>query len=298
MFHLTSAIQVTRFVAALAVAVGLGVTPLPASALEKTRAFGTAQSGEAENVLPQQLENVGITENLGGKVDLNLAFTNEAGERVALGDYFRRGKPVMLSLAYYSCPNLCNYHLNGVKDALRNMNWTTGTEFEYVVVSIDSKETPKLAADKKANYVKAYGRPGAEKGWHFLVGDEASIQALAQQVGFKYSWDEKGQQWAHSAAAIVLTPAGEISRYLFGIVFDAQTMRLSLVEAGQGNVGSLVDRLILYCFHYDPKASKYTLYAMNVMRGGAILVVLVIFAFLLPFWLRQRRQGGSLQGEV
>lgn len=289
--------SLTRLATVLAIfGVVAGVTVGPVVSL--ARNMGTQETGNAENVLPHQLEDVGITEKLGGQVDLDLPFLNEAGERVTLGDYFRRGKPVMLSLAYYSCPNLCNYHLNGVKDALRDMNWTTGTEFEYVVVSIDPKETPQLAADKKANYMKAYGRVGAEKGWHFLVGDEASVKALADQVGFKYRWDEQGQQWAHSAAAIVLTPSGEISRYLFGIMFDAQTMRLSLVEASRGMVGSVIDRLILYCFHYDPKASKYTLYAMNVMRGGAILVVLVIAAFLLPFWFRQRRQGQSLQGEV
>jgi protein SCO1/2 len=146
--------------------------------------------------------------------------------------------------------------------------------------------------------MKAYGRAGGEKGWHFLVGDEASIQKLTSQVGFKYRWDEEGKQWAHSAAAIVLTPGGEISRYLYGIMFDPQTVRLSLVEAAKGQVGSIVDRLILFCFHYDPKASKYTLYAMNVMRGGAVLIVLVLGAFLFPFWRRQRRAVQSLQGEV
>lgn len=255
------------------------------------RDMGAPKAGGAENVLPHQLENVGITEKPGARIDPSLVFTNEAGEKVTLGDYFKRGKPVMLSLAYYNCPNLCNYHLNGVKDALREMNWTPGNEFEYLVVSIDAKETPDLAADKKANYMKAYGRVGAEKGWHFLVGEQASIDALADSVGFKFRWDEEGKQWAHSAAAIILTPSGEISRYLFGVYFEPQTMRLSLVEAGQGNVGSLVDKLILYCFHYDPKASKYTLYAMNVMRGGAILIVLALLAFMTPFWLRQRRTG-------
>ncbi len=272
------------------------------------RDVGGPDAGETVNVLPHQLEGVGITEKLGARVDMGLVFTNEAGEKVTLGDYFRRGKPVMLSLAYYSCPNLCNYHLNGVKDALREMNWTLGKEFEYVVVSIDPAETPKLAAEKKANYLKAYGRVGAENGWHFLVGEEASVRALADQVGFQYRWDEESRQWAHSAAAIILTPSGDISRYLFGIHFEPQTMRLSLVEAGQGNVGSLVDKLILYCFHYDPKASKYTLYAMNVMRGGAALVVLVLLAFMTPFWLRQRRsnaqsllraqRAGIEQGEI
>lgn len=252
----------------------------------------------APNEVPRPLRDVGISEHLGSKVDLTLRFRDETGREVALGEYFNPARPVLLSLAYYSCPNLCNFHLNGMTDGLKQMNWTIGREFQYVVVSIDPKETSAVASAKKANYLKAYGRLEAAKGWHFLTGDEAAVRALAKQIGFNYHWDEESQQWAHSAAAYVLTPNGEISRYLYGIVFDPQTVRLSLVEASNGLVGSLVDRLILYCFHYDPKASKYTLFAFNVMRGGAILIALVLVAFLLPFWRRQRKEARGLQGEV
>lgn len=289
-----------RYITRIFTAVVVAVVFLALSSSAIARNLNTPDVGDSQNVVPHQLEGIGITEKLGSKVDMSLAFTNEAGERVTLGDYFRRGKPVMLSLAYYNCPSLCNYHLNGVSDSLRQMKLTPGNDFEYLVISIDPKETPALAAAKKENYIKAYGRMGAEKGWHFLVGEEASIHALADQVGFKFRWDEQSEQWAHSAAAIVMTPGAEISRYLPGVYFEPQTMRLSLVEAGQGKVGTLMDKLILNCFMFDPNASKYTLNAMYVMRAGAILIVLVLIAFLTPFWFRQRRLGASssLQGEV
>ncbi len=246
------------------------------------------------NETPKQLENVGIDEHLGDQIDLGLKFRNEVGETVELASFFNSGRPVLLSLAYYSCPNLCNLHLNGVKDVLSKINWTTGKEFEYVVVSIDPKEGPEMALAKKANYVQAYGRMGAENGWHFLTGDESAIRKLAKQVGFNYHWDEKGQQWAHAAVAHVLTPSGQISRYLYGVFFEPQTVRLSLLEASNGAIGNLVERLLLFCFHWDPEASKYSLYAFNVMRTGAIMVVLVLTAFLLPFWLRQRKLARNL----
>ena len=272
--------------------------------ISEARDVGIITEG-ASNETPKQLQNVGVSEKLGNKIDLNLKFKNENGELVALGSYFQAGKPVLLSPAYYSCPNLCNYHLNGMKDMLRQMNWTVGREFQYVVVSFDPSEGPEVAKAKKENYLKAYGRVDAEKGWHFLTGDEASIKALMSQIGFGYEWDAEGKQWAHAASAQVLTPHGEISRYLYGITFDPQTVRLSLVEAGNGIVGSLVDKLILYCFHYDPKASKYTPYAFGVMRAGAILTVLVLMAFMIPFWLRQRKiaatltnNGTRLQGDA
>lgn len=192
-------------------------------------------------------------------------------------------------MAYYSCPSLCNFHLNGLNDAFKKLKEPVGKEFNFVVVSIEPKETPELAEQKKANYLKAYGRPEGNDGWHFLVGDEDSVRELAKQVGFGYKWDETQQQWAHAAAAFVLTPEGRISRYLYGIDFSPQTMRLSLVEASNGRIGTLADKLTLFCFHFDPKASKYTLAAFNVVRAGGALMVIILAAFLTPFWFRNRR---------
>lgn len=259
------------------------------------RGTGSASPG-TENETPKPLENVGIDERLGTQVDLSLEFVDETGARVPLSRFVNGKKPVILDLAYYACPSLCNFHLNGLNDGLKQMEWTAGQEFDLVVVSIDSREKPDLAAKKKAAYLAEYGRPEGAAGWHFLTGDEKQIQALAAQVGFKYRWDESEQQFAHAAAAYVLTPAGRISRYLYGIVFDPKTIRLSLVEAGEGKIGTIVDKLILWCFHYDPTTSKYGIYAANVMRGGGVAMILVLIAFLAPFWLRNRRESNRPSG--
>ncbi len=244
---------------------------------------------------PDSLKEVGIDEHLGAQIDPDLVFTNEAGEQVRIGSFFSGKKPVLLSLVYYSCPGLCNFHLNGLTDAFKEMKEPLGSEFDHILVSIDPTETPALAAEKKANYVEAYGRPEGASGWHFLTGDEENIKKLAEQVGFKYRWDEETKQWAHAAAAIVITPGGKISRYLYGIVFDPKVVRLSLVEASNGTIGTVVDKLTLFCFHFDPRVSKYTFYAFNVMRAGAGLIVVVLAAALIPFWLRSRKE---LQGEA
>lgn len=261
------------------------------------RTFGTQKEG-IPNETPQQLQEVGISEHLGDQLNLDLVFTNESGEKTPLRDFFRDNKPVLLTLAYYNCPSLCNFHLNGLNDAFKKLNAPLGREFNVVTVSIEPSETSDLAAKKKASYIKDYGRPEGADGWHFLVGDDDQIRELARQVGFKYRWDEEQKQWAHAAAAFVLTPEGRISRYLYGIEFSPQTMRLSLVEASNGKIGTLVDKLILFCFHFDPKASKYTLYAFNVMRAGGILTALLLAVFMVPFWFRNRREEKRVQGEA
>lgn len=245
------------------------------------------------NETPKALEEVGITPNQGGKIDLDLEFRDHNGELVRLRDYTQAGKPILLSLAYYACPSLCNFHLNGLNDTLKRLEKPLGDEFNLVVVSFDPKEKPDLAKAKRESYIQAYGRPEGEKGWHFLTGDAAAIGSLTKSVGFEYRWDEEQQQYAHASAAIAISPDGTISRYLYGITFDPKTLRLSMVEASQGKVGGLVEKLILYCFHFDPKENKYTVAAFNIMRAGAVLVVLVIAAFLLPFWIRSRRELGA-----
>jgi protein SCO1 len=256
---------------------------------------GLAAEGGVENELPKQLNNVGITEHLGDSVDLNLKFKDETGAVVPLRSFFKGHKPVLLSLAYYSCPSLCNFHLNGLNDAFKKMKNPVGTDFEFVVISIEPKETPALAARKKEAYLNAYGRTEGNSGWHFLVGDQDQIAQLAKQVGFNYHWDAKENQYAHASAAYMLTPEGRISRYLYGIVFDPETLRLSAIESSSGKIGTIVDRLILFCFHYDPSGSKYTLYAFNMVRIGGALMIAVLAAFLIPFWLRSRRE--TFRGE-
>ena len=267
----------------------------------QARGVGSAAPGVA-NETPKALEDLGIAEHLGDNVDTKLMFRDEAGALVPLSKYINGSKPVILDLVYYACPNLCNFHLNGMNDAFKGMPWTIGKEFDVVVVSIDPREKPDLAEKKKTSYLRAYGRPEAAPGWHFLTGEDAQIQALAKQVGFKFRWDDKEQQFAHASAAYVLTPQGRISRYLYGITFAPKTLRLSLVEAGEGKIGTIVDKLTLWCFHYDPSTSKYALVASNIMRGGGVVAVLIMAAFLVPFWLRQRspkrNQTITVQGEV
>ncbi len=270
----------------IALAIGQG------SGLPHANAHGNfvPQETGTENVVPKPLEDIGIEEKLGAQVDPQLTFRNEKGETVPLASFFKGHKPVLLSLAYYSCPSLCNFHLNGLTDAFRDLKAPLGEEFEFVVVSIEPKENPELAAQKKAAYIESYGRPEGAKGWHFLTGDQAQITALAKQVGFKYRWDEESKQWAHTAAAYVLTPDGKISRYLYGIVFDPKVLRLSMVEASDGKIGTIVDKLTLFCFHFDPKGNKYAIAAFNVMRAGGALTVFILALFLIPFWFRNRRE--------
>lgn len=249
------------------------------------------------NETPKELQDIGIDEHLGSSLDLGLTFRNENGEKIALSSLVNGSKPVLLTLAYYGCPSLCNYHLNGLNDTFKQMKATVGHEFEFVVVSIEPKEKPELAKQKRAAYVEAYGRPESLESWHFLTGDEASIRKLAEQVGFKYRWDENQKQWAHAAAAYVLTPEGRISRYFYGIVFDPKVVRLSLIEASNGAIGTIVDKLTLFCFHFNPKENKYTVAAFNIMRAGGGLMVLIIAAFLAPFWIRSRN-GRRVRGEA
>lgn len=251
------------------------------------RDFAKPSEGMA-NETPKELENIGIDTHLGSKIDLEQSFVDENGKSVRLKDYTANGKPILLSLAYYSCPSLCSFHLNGLNDAFKAMKQPLGEEFNMIVLSFDPKEKPALAKAKRENYLKEYSRPEGEMGWHFLTGEQAAIDSVTKAVGFKYRWDEDQKQYAHASAAYAIAPDGTISRYLFGITFDPKTVRLSMLEASKGQVGTLVDKLILFCFHYDPKANKYTVAAFNVMRAGGVLILLVLAAFLLPFWVRRR----------
>lgn len=240
-----------------------------------------------------ELKDVGITENLGANLDLNLKLKDENGQVVTLGSFYDGKHPVAISLIYFDCPGLCNYHLNGVVDTLKTMKWSVGNQFQYLAISFDPKENnlkyEKVAGQKKANYMKTYDRPGTEKGWHFLTADAATLKALTEQIGFKYKWVPETQEWAHSSAAVITTPQGKISRYLHGIMFDGETFKMALNEATDGKIGTFVERMIWYCFHYDPKLSKYTLVATRVMKLGGIAIILVLAALILPMWIRSRK---------
>lgn len=263
----------------------IGGAALTAQAQNPPKELGMPSSEQA-----RELKDVGIQEKLGGSLDLSLKFKNEKGEEVTLGSFYDGKHPVVISLIYFSCPGLCNFHLNGVVDGLKEVDWTPGKQFQYLAISFDSKETPELAAKKKETYMKQYNRPGSEVGWHFLTADEATIQQLASQLGFQFKWNEASKEWAHASAAMLTTPKGTVSRYLHGIMFDPKTFKLALNEAGEGKVGTFVDRMIWYCFHYDPSQSKYTLYATNIMKVGGVLIILILAALMGPQWIRSRKE--------
>lgn len=240
------------------------------------------------HVLPSELQGVGVDEHLGAKIDLGLEFTDENGNLVSLGSFFHDpSKPVLMAMVYYSCPSLCNHHLNGLTTQLKNLKWTSGRDFQIVAVSMNHEETPDLAQAKKLNYLKEYGRPDGEAGWHFLVGSKENIAKLAGQLGFKFQWLEEKKQFAHAAVAYVLTPEGKISRYLHGVMPEQNTIRMSLLEASNGKIGSMVEKVLMFCFEFDPKKGKYTLYAWNIMRIGAILMVLLLGVLIVPAWFRE-----------
>lgn len=244
----------------------------------------------------EALKNVTVQERLGENIDLNLLFVDEQGQQVRLQDFFQSGKPVLLTLVYYSCPSLCNFHLNGVIDALKAMDLQSGKDFEFVAVSFEPKDTTAMALGKKNEYKERFLEASARliaseesvEGWHFLTGSRENTEALAKQVGFHYEWNEASGQWSHPAVAYVLTPQGKISRYLYGISIPDKTLRLSLVEASNGQIGNVLDRFILYCFNYNPKERKYSLMALNAVRAGAGVTLILLGFLLIPFWMRKK----------
>jgi protein SCO1/2 len=239
---------------------------------------------------PADLKGMDIEEKLGQQIPMDLRFVNDKGDTVALGNYFTGDKPALLVLAYYSCPMLCNLVLNGVNKSLRELSYTPGDNFRFLTVSFDPRETYELAAAKKKNYVGDLGRAGSDSGWTFFVGEENQSRALADAVGFHYFWDETTKQYAHPAVVFVLTPNGTISRYLYGIEFPSRDVKLALLEASEGKTGNTIDRLLLYCYHYDPDSRGYVVFAGNIMRLGGAMTVAVLSLFLIRLWLRERRK--------
>jgi protein SCO1/2 len=247
---------------------------------------GPVPTGNSTEVL----KKVGIDQRLNEQVPLDLRFRDEAGRDVRLGEYFGRGRPVVLTLVYYECPMLCNQVLNGEVGAFQALTFAAGREFEVVTVSFDDREGPELAAKKKETYLRRYKREGAGEGWHFLTGDKASIDALSRAVGFRYVWDEQSQQFAHASALMVATPAGRLSHYFYGIEYSPKDLRLAIVEASQGKVGSPVDALLLYCYHYDPASGRFAP-VMGVLRAAGVLTVLGVVALLL--YLRRKTRAAE-----
>lgn len=249
-----------------------------------------AQSNER----PTILRDIGFDQKLGDRIPLDTAFRDETGKAVRLADYFGR-KPVVMNLVYFDCPMLCIVTLSGMASALKELSWDAGNEFEVVTISFDPKEGPEQAAAKKKQFMERYKRPAAEKGWHFLTGDIAAIHRITQAVGFRYVWDQATQQFAHPAGTVVLTPDGQIARYLFGVEYAPRDLRMALVEAGGGKIGTPIDAVFLACYRYDPMTGRYSAAIMRIVRFFGIVTVMAILAFIVVQWRREHPRGPQPQ---
>ncbi len=248
---------------------------------------GTEEPGDPAKSKPGLLKQVAIDQRLQAQVPLDLMFKDETGRDVRLGEFFGK-RPVVLALVYYECPMLCTQVLNGAVSALSVLNFDAGKEYDFIAVSINPKEGPGLAAQKKQAYLERYNRPGSAAGWHFLTGKEENIQRLAAAVGFRYAFDEAIQQYAHGAAIEILTPAGVIAKYFYGIEFSPRDIRFGLIEASDERIGSVIDSALMLCYHYDPATGKYGATALRAVRIGAIATVMAFLSFLFVSLRRER----------
>ncbi|HTO95297.1 MAG TPA: SCO family protein [Bacteroidota bacterium] len=242
-------------------------------------------------------KEVGIDQNLGTALPLDLPFRDEGGNTVTLGEYFGT-RPVVLSLVYYRCPMLCTEVLNGMVECFRGLHFSAGNEFTVVTVSIDPRETPEMAEEKKEAYMAAYARDGVAGGWHFLTGDARSIAALARATGFHYLYDSTSGQYAHAAGIMVATPGGKLSHYFYGVEYEPRDMRFALEEASDGKIGSAVDRLLLLCYHYDPLTGKYGPVIANVFRAGGALTILLLGGAIAWMLRRERKRALRAAGNA
>jgi protein SCO1/2 len=245
------------------------------------------KAGETSTTVPAQLKDVTFEQRLGTQLPLDTRLRDEAGRDVALGDYFGR-RPVVLAFVYYSCPMLCTQVLNGVSGAAKALPFTVGSEYDVVFLSFDPRDTPEAAAAKKKAQLEDYKQTGTAAGWHYLTGTEAAIRRVTSAAGFFYRWDEASGQYAHVSGVLVVTPDGHLSRYFYGVEYSPKELRMALVESSEGKVGSAVDKLLLYCYHYDPTTGRYGVIAMNLVRLGGAVTILFLGGFI---WLMRRREG-------
>jgi protein SCO1/2 len=251
---------------------------------------GTSVAGAQVNTSPRELAAVTVNEHLGARVPFDARFTDHTGRQVALGEYFTRGRPVVLNLVYHRCPMLCGMVLNAVIRSLKDTVWSVGEQYDVVTVSIDPRDTLETSVAKRARVLEAYGRPSAQRGWHFLIGAGAESRRVADAVGFGYSFDTQTDQFAHPAVTILLTPDGRVARYLYGIDYKPTDVRVGLLEASEGRQVTTVERLIMYCYHYDPQGHRYALVARNVMKLGGVVTMFGLGGFFAVMRARERRR--------
>lgn len=249
--------------------------------------------------LPDALKTIGIEQKLGEQLPLDTELKNEDGGIVKLGDYFHHGRPVILALVYYECPMLCNQVLNGLTGSLKGISLDAGKDFDVVALSFDARENdkPELAKGKKTSYVERYGRVGAENGWHFLTGSQDAIEKITSTAGFNFKWDEKSNQFAHAAGVMIVTPSGKMSRYFYGIDYAPRDIKFGLMESGENKVGNPAEKLLLYCYHYDPATGKYGFAILNIIRLGGVATLMGLGAMVFVFWRRNRKKEPVVTGD-
>lgn len=247
---------------------------------------------------PAILDEIGIDEKLGDTIPLDLQFVNSQGDSVRIGDLIEKGKPVLLNPLYYECPVLCGVVLDAVFKVVNELEWTPGTDYTIISFSIDPGETPGIAAESKQQYLSDLNRPGAENGWHFLTGSQESIDKLTEAIGFRYKFDEDKEQYIHLASIMLLSPDGAIVRYLYGAEFSEFNLRNALYEAADGTIGSAIDKVVLYCFTYDPDSKSYVPVALNIMKVGGLATVIILGIFLGVFWKRERNSSQPPKLEI
>ena len=243
----------------------------------------------AASEMPGILKDVTFRQQLGKPLPLDAQFKDESGRDVRLGDYFKTGKPVVLAFVYYQCPMLCTQVMNGISSALKPLSFTPGKDFDVVLVSFDPRDTPQAAAEKKKAHLEYWSTQATAAGWHFLTATEAEIKRATQAAGFSYQWDERTQQFAHVSGVLTVTPDGRLSRYFYGIEYSPKELRLALIESGEGAIGSKIDELLLYCFHYDPASGRYGVVVMNLIRLGGVVTVALLAGFILLMRRRETR---------
>jgi protein SCO1/2 len=258
--------------------------------------YDMMEPGSVATARLPQLENVSFTQKLNTQLPLDTHFRDEQGRDVTLGQYVDGTRPVVLAFVYYSCPMLCTQIMNGVSRAIKVLPFTPGTDFDVVFISFDPRDKPETASAKKSALLNYWSMQNQSGAWHFLTGEEPQIKRVTSAAGFFYMWDERSQQYAHLSGVLVLTPDGRLSRYFYGVEYSPKELRLALVESGEGRVGSVVDALLLYCYHYDPSQGRYGVIVMNLVRLGGVLTVLALGGFI--YFMRRQEKLHPLEGHA
>ena len=263
------------------------------SPLYSPRTYEPSQG--TSNGMPQALQEVGIEQKLNSQLPLDAVFKDENGNEVKLGEYFNKGKPVVLALVYYECPMLCNEVLNGLTGSLKGVSFDAGKDFDVIAISFDARENekPDLAKNKKASYMSKYERKGTENGWHFLTGTQSQIDKVTQAVGFNYKFDEATNQFAHAGGIMMTTPDGRLSRYFYGIDYQPRDLKFGLIDSSEGKIGNPAEKLYLYCFHYDPANGAYGFVVLRVMRVASVLMLIAMGGMFFVFWRRNKQKVES-----